>query len=364
MPSPPLIDFEALMLPIAGSDAAGKAVPFAIREQLETARKEVDPRTFDKGDPLRPGEEVRADWPLVVRLCRETLAQTSKDMLISARLTEGLTKVNGFAGVRDGLGLMRRLVEDCWDRLYPPIEEEEDAEVRAAAFSWLNDADRGARFPHTLRAVPLLGSGESGLTWRMWKESQNAPKDAADKKPAELRAAFEKAIKAAPREVCQNIVDDLKTANEELDALDRVLDKLMGRSAPALSGIREGLGQCLVLAEQILSQKGPAPVVASAAPPPEETADLPTASENGETVAAPAARRASTRADHYQQIADTAAALKELEPHSPIPYLLERAVELGAMPFPDLMKVLVRNPEVLNMMNRELGIRAEDAADK
>ena len=155
MPSPPLIDFEALMLPIAGSAPAGKAVPFATREQMETARKEVDPRMFDKSDPLRPAEEVRADWPLVIRLARETLAQTSKDMLIAARLTEGLTKLNGFAGVRDGLGLMRKLVEDCWDRLYPPIEEEEDAEVRAAAFSWLNDADRGARLPaHAPRRAP------------------------------------------------------------------------------------------------------------------------------------------------------------------------------------------------------------------
>ena len=157
------------------------------------------------------------------------------------------------------------------------------------------------------------------------------------------------------------MVDDLKTANEELDALDRVLDKVMGRNAPALSGIREAVGQCLVLAEQILAQKGPAPFVAPAAPAHDESAELPAASENGAALV-PSARRSPTRADHYQQIAETAAALKQLEPHSPIPYLLERAVELGAMPFPELMKVLVRNPEVLNMMNRELGIRQEDAA--
>ena len=267
MPTPPLLDFDALTAPIPGSDPAGKAVPFAVREQLELARKEVDPKSFDKADPLRPAEEQRADWPLVIRMTSETLSQTSKDLLIAARLTEGLTKRDGFAGVRDGLGLMRRLVESCWDRIYPPIEEEDDAEVRAAAFVWLNDPDRGARFPHALRSVALVGTEEVRFAWRDWKEAQTPPKNPDDKKPAERKAAFEKAILATPREVCQNHVDDLKAALGELDTLDRVLDTKMGRMAPGLSGLRESLGQCLVLAEQILSQKGPAPRVA--APPPE-----------------------------------------------------------------------------------------------
>ena len=49
--------------------------------------------------------------------------------------------------------------------------------------------------------------------------------------------------------------------------------------------------------------------------------------------------------------------LRRLEPHSPIPYLLERAVTLGALSFPDLMKELVRDANVLAAMSRELGIK-------
>ena len=343
MPTPPLLDLDALTAPIPGPQPAGKAVPFAVREQLETARKDVDPRTFDKGDPLRPTEEQRADWSLIVRLASETLAQTSKDLLIAARLTEALTKRHGFAGARDGLALLRRLVEECWDRLFPPIEEEEDAEVRAAAFTWLSDPDRGSRFPHTLRAVGLVGAGDATLGWKDWKVGQTPPKDANDKKPAEAKAAFEKAILNTPRAACQDAVDDLKAAQAELDALDRLLDATMGRQAPALSGVREALGQCATLAEQVLAQKGPAP-----AAPPAPEGPPPAADDAPAPAAAPAAPKPTNRAQLYQQIAETSAALKKLEPHSPIPYLLERAVELGALPFPDLMKVLVRNPEVLN----------------
>ena len=68
-------------------------------------------------------------------------------LLIAARLTKALVKVHGFAGLRNGLHLFRLLAEQGWDRLLPAIEEEDDLEVRAARFNWLDDKDRGARFP-------------------------------------------------------------------------------------------------------------------------------------------------------------------------------------------------------------------------
>jgi type VI secretion system protein ImpA len=54
--------------------------------------------------------------------------------------------------------------------------------------------------------------------------------------------------------------------------------------------------------------------------------------------------------------------LKELEPHSPIPYLIQRAVELGSLPFPELIKELVRDQKILTDLNRELGIKEQAGA--
>ncbi len=64
----------------------------------------------------------------------------------------------------------------------------------------------------------------------------------------------------------------------------------------------------------------------------------------------------SPRAEAYAQLARAAALLQELEPHSPIPYLVNRAVALGRMPFPQLMEQLIRDGGILESMNRELGI--------
>ena len=68
-------------------------------------------------------------------------------------------------------------------------------------------------------------------------------------------------------------------------------------------------------------------------------------------------RQVASRAQVYQQLAQAAALLQQLEPHSPIPYLINRAVELGALSFPDLMRQLIRDSDVLTAMNRELGIK-------
>ena len=46
-----------------------------------------------------------------------------------------------------------------------------------------------------------------------------------------------------------------------------------------------------------------------------------------------------------------------MEPHSPIPDLLRRAVELGRMPFRRLITQLIRDPGQLAEVFREFGIK-------
>ncbi len=67
MPSPPTIDIDELLAPIPGPSPAGIPVPFAVREKLEEARKEVNPDDFPEDDPRRPDAQ-KADWKMVSRL--------------------------------------------------------------------------------------------------------------------------------------------------------------------------------------------------------------------------------------------------------------------------------------------------------
>src|SRR5438105_910113 len=110
MTSPPVLDFERLVAPIAGADPAGETLPFPVRKKLDDARKVVNPDAFAPNDPRRPAQPQPADWDGIEQLTTDTLAEGSKDLLVAARLTEALVKRHGFAGLRDGLRLMRRLV--------------------------------------------------------------------------------------------------------------------------------------------------------------------------------------------------------------------------------------------------------------
>src|SRR4051794_40873267 len=110
MPTSHLLDFGALLAPVPGDNPAGSSVPFSVRERLEEHRKEIDPDAYAPGDPRRPEAFQKANWPAIVRLARETLAGTSKDLPVAARLAEALAREHGFAGLRDGLQLLRLMV--------------------------------------------------------------------------------------------------------------------------------------------------------------------------------------------------------------------------------------------------------------
>jgi type VI secretion system protein ImpA len=260
-----------------------------------------------------------------------------------------MTKEHGFGGARDGLRLMRRMVAECWDRLNPPIESEDDLEVRAAPFYWLDESDRGARFPYTLRQVPMVWGDDGRYGWLQWRQSQGG-KDGVS--PADI----EKAIVATPREHCQAMVDDLTEAWQEIDTLAQELNGKMGQYAPAFTGLRQALGECRALAQQILQRKGPDLSQAGEAEGDGEAGGAGAGEGSGSFVG----RQVVSRAQVYQQLAQAAALLQQLEPHSPIPYLINRAVELGGLSFPDLMRQLIRDSDVLRTMNRELGIKLPD----
>lgn len=341
MASPPLLNFDELLAPIPGESPAGGSVPFDLREKMEQDRKEEDPADYAADDPMRPEKFKKADWPGIVNTAKSILTKSSKDLLTAARLTEALVKQNGFPGLRDGLHLMRLMVEQAWDRLNPPIESEDDVELRAGPFNWLDDPDHGARFPNSLRNVPFI-FGESGkYSWVDWRQSQ-------DGKGTVTREDFEKALMVTPLDKLQDTSADLAQVQEDMSQIVQVLGGKMGGVAPGLTGLKQALDDCRILVQQILKTKAPAEAEGGGGG----------GAEGGGGGGSPG-RVAGSRAEAYRQLAQAAAVLQQLEPHSPIPYLIQKAVELGSLPFPLLIKALIREPNVLAELNREMGIKDE-----
>ncbi|MCI0455880.1 MAG: type VI secretion system protein TssA [Gemmataceae bacterium] len=339
MASPALLDFSALVLPVPGDNGpAGRPVPLTVRQKLDLARKETEPHP---DDPNLGEIAKKADWSGIIRSGQDLLTASSKDLLLAARMTEALTRLYGFAGLRDGLHLLCELSEKCWDHLHPAPEEGEGMEVRAGPFHWLSDTDKGARFPTTIRGVPLVRIGDTPLSLLDWKRAQEG-------QGGLTRADCDRAVPLSPE-----ATEDVVQAQEELNRLDQLLAQgdRMGAEAPGLHGLREALDECRQLIDYVLRHMAPAPPLPGEAPPTGDGRPGP-----GGSLAAVASRE-----EAYRQLAQIASVLEQLEPHSPIPDLLRRAVELGRMPFRQLVRELVRDPSQLAELRREFGIREAGA---
>jgi type VI secretion system protein ImpA len=358
MPREPFIAIDDLLLEIPGDNPAGEPVSFAVRAQLDEMRKEINPDDFDDNDPLRPTELKKADWKGIVRLTSEQLQTTSKDLLLAARLIEALTKMHGFAGFCDGVTLIRRMVDECWDRLYPEVEDG-DLEIRAGQFNWLGDDGRGARFPFTLRTVPLFPFEGQAVSWYNWKTAQ-------DKKGPFTAEQVEKAINNTPREVLHNLVESVDEALECTQSLLEVLNQRLGSAAPGWIDVRKALMEVATLTKGALQRQG-GPISTEESPEAaSELSDEQAGQDESEgSDAAPRGRRSTpTRADLYARLEETAQLLAAMEPHSPVPYLIRRAIDLGRLPFPEMMKKLLRPDyhQGLTEMDRELGIEPTEEA--
>ena len=111
-------------------------------------------------------ERKVANWPLTLKLAQETLATTSKNLQVAAYLTEALLQTEKFAGLRQGLDLVYRLLTEFWDTVYPVIDPEdpETREDRATPLSWIN-----LQLDFPLRSTPINNAGHSYI---LYKESR------------------------------------------------------------------------------------------------------------------------------------------------------------------------------------------------
>ncbi|MCX6627981.1 MAG: type VI secretion system protein TssA, partial [Candidatus Solibacter sp.] len=180
-----------LLNPIAGENPSGPNLKYApVCDKIKEARREDD----DAAQGDWKVERKLADWPTVIKLAGETLAAKTKDLQVAAWLTEALAKTQGVGGLRDGLDLLKALIEGFWDTLYPEIEDG-DLELRAGPLEWV-----GGRLDRAVRGAPLTRAGHS---WLVYKESRKVPTEteAGESSPkAEARAAAVAEGKLTPEE--------------------------------------------------------------------------------------------------------------------------------------------------------------------
>jgi type VI secretion system protein ImpA len=381
MPSPPTLDVEALLGPIAGDNPAGVSLRYAgTYDTIQDARR--------ADDDLERGEWVRqtkvADWSAVIDMATTALATQSKDLQLAAWLGEALVKRYGFPGLRDGLRLLCELLEQFWDVLYPEIEDNE-LEFRAAPLEWFND-----KLPAALRQIPLTqGANGEGYAWLRWEESRTVD-NLGRRDQAAMQAAldegkitgeqFDTAAATTPVGFYKALFEDLRQSRDAYDQLNRLVDDKFGRQAPSLAGIVKVIEDCQALVESLLKKRGglepeaPPPLPQEPAPESRPADHFPPVEEPSapERVAPAPGRVAShqpaagltlepqDRADALRRLTAVARYFRRTEPHSPVSYLIQRAVRWAEMPLEDWLRYVVHDTAVLESLQETLGLKDAD----
>ena len=173
---------DDLLNPIPGDNPSGTNLRYApVYDKIKEARRQED--DAPQGEWQR--ERKVADYKLVIKLAGETLATQSKDLQLAAWLTEAFLHQEGFSGLQQGLGLLRGLVENFWDTLYPEIEDG-DLELRSAPLEWV-----GTRLDDPVRKAPLT---RGGFSYYKFKESRTVGSEEDAAQSDQKREAREAAI--------------------------------------------------------------------------------------------------------------------------------------------------------------------------
>jgi type VI secretion system protein ImpA len=353
-----MVDFEKLLAPISDTEPAGPDLRATAEDNtfrtIDELRREVDPALDDAGGKV-------ANWPAVRRACEQALANSSKDLRLAGWLCESLGRTEGFAGLLDGLRLVRQLLDRHWESVHPQGDADGDAVTyarRAAALNWLAAA-RGL-LP-SVRAIGLLGEGDRREEWLPWAAFLEAQR--VDEAATSSAARFEelKAAGAVTSERWQAAAAVTPPARlraehgyateclQEIRALESFCEERFPRDdAPSLLELRSLISDVAEWLATRLPSEGDAKPVSADAP---ARAGLATAG------AAALSGPIGTRAEALARLSEVAAFFRQTEPHSPVSRLIERAVRWGNMSFEELLLDVVKNNDALTQIWETLGVK-------
>ena len=364
---PAVIDIDAMLQPISEASPSGENLRYSgIYDEITEARR--------ADDNLNQGEwqtELKvADFGRVLDLAIPAITTRSKDLQIAAWLSEALIKSYGFAGLRDSIKLLAGLQSQFWETLHPEIDEG-DMEGRANAIAWFE-----GQATFSVKTIPFTG-GEK-YSFIDWEDSKvfdfpeniemletaeqvrlNELKSQAEAQRRVTGDLWRKAIAATRRvqmEEANFVVDECWAALNELNST--IEEKYDRNQMPGLTGLRKALDDVHTQIKKLLEEKRaeePDEVEA------EEAVEGGVSEDGTVRVAGVATGAISNRKDALKRLNDIAEFFQKTEPHSPISYIVQRAVKWGNMPLESWLQDVIKDETVLFNLRQTLGFNTNSA---
>lgn len=319
-----------------------------------------DPAYLELDALLQTKAEEEPNWREVYARSADLLGRT-KDLRVALYLALALLKTEGIAGIRDGLAVLRGLLERFWDTVHPQLDPEDnnDPLERLNIIASLSPPPESYQdpllFKQRLREVSLCSSPQLGsfsLRDILIAEGElTPPADSKASKPemSVINAAFEDTSTEKLRELAEAVVGAIDHTMGIEAALKAHVEA--GR-VPDLGAFRGILAAIRGRLESHLAKRGVAP---SAAQGGTGTAKPTTESEKEKPVSG-----------EIRSSEDVVSALEKIcqyyerhEPSSPVPLLLRRAQRLVSKSFLEIIRDL--SPEAKKQIENIGGVSGDAA---
>lgn len=220
---------EELLQPVGEEDPCGPLLQ-ADSDYVAMMQKAEGQPERGIGDNTIPA--VPPDWPAVLESAQSLLKRT-KDLEVAAKYAQAALRVDGFAGLDQGLELLGGLVERYWDRMHPSSPVRRMNQVK-----WLTSSDS---INFIKRQAPLVG--DVSYEDLLIAEGSLPVQDEADKAridglvreslgrgtPEELEATT-RAVSSAAERVARldKQLEEHSTESPDLEPLRQLLEKVHG----------------------------------------------------------------------------------------------------------------------------------------
>lgn len=366
MASAALIDVASLLEPVSAESPAGadlrkdvspKSAYSMVRDARKAARAAERMNVFDSNN-----SEADEQWRRVLDVAPKIIKIQSKDLEVACWYTEALIRKAGFQGLRDGFSLIRQLIERFWDGLYP-LPDEEGIDTRVAPIAGLNGEGAEGVLLAPIRSTNITEKNPPG-PFSLWQYKQaldvqriadGAARAAQASKIGYTVEDVQRAVDSSSETFYVNLRDDVATCLAEFKQISNLLDQHCGtHKSPPTSNIINLLTEVLSVIGHLAKNKLPAAEVATT------TEEAAAAGEAGPGSTAVSTGPIKSREDAIRQILQISQYFRRTEPHSPISYVLEKAVKWGGMSLTDLIKELIPDSGSRTTYGSLTGVNAQD----
>ena len=314
---------------------------YKIKEARETARsieKDWKQGLMDEG--MKNSSVIH--WEEVKDLCISALQNETLDFDVCSWLIEALARTDGYSGLADGFNVFNNLTAKGCNNVYPITDDIEDKFV---VISGLNGIDKPGALVDAIYDISITNvGGQDFSTWHYKSILRNLNSDDNNTKAEANKnnEKFNQAVNTTDSSHFRALHDDILRCKSEYGALVDNLYELYKHEAPPSSYISNAFTECLDSLKCYAKDKL---IIIE-----EGSDDLPSKDDSG-------SKKVSNGRDyHLKMIDDAAAYFKSQEPHSPLSFILTKALRWSNMSLPDLLEEIIKDKSSLSNIYEITGI--------